>query len=120
MGKQITDEKLLELLLVHGGVSGAAAACGLSKNAVYKRLQDDTFRTRYDCLQSVLLDVTAGNLADALGDAVKALRDVISDPEAAAGIKVSAAEALLRHTLRYIETANILTRLDRLERGTLL
>ena len=55
MAKQVTDEKLLEMLLVHGGVRGAAVALGLSENAIYKRLRDDSFRQQYDQMQGVIL-----------------------------------------------------------------
>ena len=48
MPKKISDEKLIETMLLYGGVSGAAQTLGLSRNAVYKRLQDDSFRQRYD------------------------------------------------------------------------
>ena len=74
MAKQISDEKLLELLLVHGGVSGAAATCGLSKNAIYRRLQDEAFRSRYESMQGVLLSAAAGSMGDAVGSAVTVRR----------------------------------------------
>ena len=115
MAKQISDEKLLELLLVHGGVSGAATACGLSRNAIYKRLQDPELRNRYDQMQGVMLATAAGYMSDAVGTAVQTLRTILDNPEAAAGTKVAAADALLRHTCRYIELANVLRRIEALE-----
>lgn len=115
MAKQISDEKLLELLLIHGGVGGAAAACGLSKNAIYRRLQDEAFRIRYESMQGVLLSAAAGSMGDAVGSAVTALRNVLDDPETAPGTRVAAADALLRHAARYVELANVLHRIERLE-----
>ena len=116
MGKKtISDEKLLELLLIHGGVSGAAAACGLSKNAIFRRLQNEDFRSRYDQMQGILLASAAASMSDAIGDAVTTLRKVVNDPETAAGTRVAAADALLRHAARYCEVANVLRRLDALE-----
>ena len=44
MAKKVTDEKLLEMMLIHGGVQGAAIVLGISENAIYKRLKDDSFR----------------------------------------------------------------------------
>lgn len=115
MPKQISDEKLLSALLVHGGVTKAAAALGISRNAVYKRLQDETFRSQYEQMQGTLLSVAAASMSDGLSDAVAALLDVIHDKGSAASVKVSAADSLLRHCCRYVETANILRRLDALE-----
>ena len=115
MAKKITDEKLLEMLLIHGGVRGAAAACGISQNAIYKRLQDSAFRGRYDAMQGAMLSTVAAGMTAALDKAVGALVGVLDDPNASPGLKVNAANALLNHANRYIESANILRRLEALE-----
>ncbi len=118
MAKKITDEKLLEMLLVHGGASGAAGALGISRNAIFKRLQDPVFRAQYDAAQGVVLSTAAASMATSLDDAIGCLRDVIADKSASAGIRVQAANALLTHCNRYIESANIMRRLEELEEVT--
>ena len=115
MAKKVTDEKLLEMLLVHGGVRGAAAVLGISENAIYKRLKDDSFRQRYDSMQGVMLSSAAAAMVNVLDEAVAALKAVLTDPQTSAGLKVNAANALLNHCCRYVETSNILRRLDALE-----
>lgn len=115
MAKKVSDEKLLEMLLVHGGVRGAAAVLGISQNAVYKRLKDDSFRQQYDVMQGALLSTAAASMVNALDKAVSALLAVLNDTEASAGLKVSAANALLNHCCRYVETSNVLRRLEVLE-----
>ena len=115
MPKIVTDEKLLEALLVHGGVSGAAGALGLTRNAIYKRLQDTDFRWQYDQMQGVMLSVAASAMTDGLSEAVAALLEVIRDKNTAATVRVSAADSLLRHCAKYCETASIMRRLDALE-----
>lgn len=115
MGKKVTNEKLLEMLLVHGGATGAAAALNISRNTVFKRLQDPLFRAQYDRLQGTIIATTTAALADCLGDAVNALRAVLSDPEASTGLKIQAADSLLRHSLRYAEMANFESRIAALE-----
>lgn len=54
MSKHISDEQLLTALLVHGGVAKAATALNMSRNAIYKRLQDKGFRQQYDSAQVTL------------------------------------------------------------------
>ena len=103
------------MLLIHGSVKNTAAVCNLSENAIYRRLQDPELRKRYDALQGVMLSITASTMTEALQDAVQCLKHVINDPEASCGVRVSASDALLRHCCRYVETANILQRLDKLE-----
>lgn len=115
MGKKISDEKILEAMLIHGGVRGAAAACGISQNAIYKRLQDSDFRGRYDAMQGAMLSTVAAGMTAALDKAVGALVGVLDDPNASPGLKVNAANALLNHANRYIESANIMRRLDAVE-----
>ena len=115
MGKKISDEKILEAMLIHGGVRGAAAVCGISQNAIYKRLQDSAFRARYDAMQGAMLSTVAAGMTAALDKAVGALVGVLDDPNASPGLKVNAANALLNHANRYIESANILRRLEALE-----
>ena len=115
MAKKITDEALLEALLVHGGVSGAAASLKVTRNAIYKRLQDPVFRAEYDSAQGTVLSIATATMASTLQEAVGTLIDVMNDYEAAPSVKVSAADSLLRHGLRYIETTNILKRISKLE-----
>lgn len=114
MAKKTTDERLIGLVLAHG-VSGAAAIAGVSKNSIYKRLKDPMFRAEFDAAQGIVLSATTGALCDALGDAVTALRDIVNDKTASAGLRVQAASALLSHGVRYVEVSNILRRLDTLE-----
>ena len=115
MSKHISDEQLLTALLIHGSVGNAATALSMSRNAIYKRLQDDSFRQQYDAAQGALLSVASTAMADGLNDAVGALLDVIRDKDSAASVRVSAADSLLRHCCRYIESASICRRLDALE-----
>ena len=115
MAKKVSDEKMLEMLLVHGGVKGAACVLGLSQNAIYKRLKDETFRQQYDQMQGVIISTAAAGMTAALEKAIGALVSVLDDKETSAGLKVNAANALLNHCNRYIETANIMKRLEMLE-----
>lgn len=117
MGKAISDDKLLELLLTHGSVRSASAACGLSQNAIYRRLQDEAFRARYDSMQGILLQTAAASMSDMLQDAVKVLKDVASNVEVSAQVRVNAADCILRHCLRYAEVSDVLARIERLERA---
>ena len=115
MAKQVSDSKLLEQLLVHGGVSGAASALGISRNAIYKRLQNAQFRAQFDAAQGAVISAAATCMSAALEVAVGALLDVLHDKSAAPSVKVQAANCLLTHCNRYVEADNVLRRLDALE-----
>lgn len=115
MAKRVSDEKLLEMMLIHGGASGAAAVLGISRTAVFKRLQDPVFRAQYDAAQGAVLSAAAASMTGALDAAIGCLLAVVEDSTASAGIRVQAADRLLSHCCRYVESANILRRLDELE-----
>lgn len=113
--KNVTDEKLLESLIVNGGVSGASKECGITVSAIYKRLQNKDFRHKYEQMQGLVLSAVAGSLTQAITDAVACLQSVVNDSKVPVGIKVQASDSLLRHCCRYVETSNILARIERLE-----
>lgn len=118
-GKIISDEKLLQSLLLCGGaVKVAAADLSISENAIYKRLREPEFRAQYDSLQGAVLAAAAAAMVHRMDKAVDALAAVLDDENAAPGVKVTAANYLLSHGLRYVETANILRRLEALEAQT--
>ncbi len=115
MLKQVSDEKLLEALLIHGNISKASRALGISKSAIYQRLKNDDFREQFDRLQGVTLTVVSNSLSDSLNDAVEVLRSVLLDPDVSPSTKVQASDVLLRHCKSYIETSTILRRIEKLE-----
>lgn len=115
MPKVVSDEKLLEALLIHGNISKASRELGISKSAIYKRLKNDDFREQFDRLQGITLTVVSNSLSDSLNDAVEVLRSVLLDPDVSPSTKVQASDVLLRHCSRYIETSTILRRIEKLE-----
>lgn len=113
--KTVSDEKLLQSLLVCGGVRGAATDLNISETAIYKRLKEPAFRAQYDSMCGAVLAAAISAMTLQLDKAVGALAAILDDTTATPGAKVNAANVLLAHTNRYIEAANILRRLDALE-----
>ncbi|MBP3335212.1 MAG: hypothetical protein J6L61_03570 [Ruminiclostridium sp.] len=118
MAKTVSNEKLLETLLVYGNAERAAKALNITRNAIYKRLQDETFRAQYTAAQTAVINAVALELTAAVSDAVGALHDVATDDVATDSARISASNALLTHCNRYVETASILRRLDALEQAS--
>ena len=114
--KIVTDERLLALLIEHGSVTRVAKIAEISRNAIYMRLrQNEDFRTKYEEAKNAVLQDACGAISTKLETAASVLYDVATNDRAAATVRVSAADALLRHGLRYIEQGEILKRLDALE-----
>lgn len=111
------DEAIMSALIACGSIRRAAKAAGVSEVTVRKRLDDPAFRDRYDRAKNTLLSETCNAISARLMAAADCLSDVMEDNKNPATVRTSAADALLRHGLRYIEAANILNRLDTLEKA---
>ena len=113
--KIVSDAKLLETLLTYGNAERAAQALGISRTAIFKRLQNDDFRAEYNAAQTAIVSAVALELTAVISDAVGTLHDVATNDVASDNARISASNALLTHCNRYVETASILRRLDALE-----
>ena len=113
--ERITDERILAALLTAGSVRAAARSANVSEATVRNRLADPDFRARYDRLRGELLQEAAAGLTAKLESATATMAEIMEDGQNPASVRVSAADAVLRHGLRYIEAGNILRRLDALE-----
>ncbi len=113
--QKLNDEKIMGALLAAGSVRKAAKIADVSEATVRNRLSDEAFREQYEKLKADALSEACDAISAQLTRAVDTLCAVLDNEENAATVRVSAADSLLRHGLRYIEVANILTRLDTLE-----
>lgn len=109
------DEQILAALIATGAVRPAAKVAGVSETTIRTRLADPDFRAQYETAKGAVLQEACDALAARLTHAVDVLVEVLDNTENAATVRVSAADSLLRHGLRYIEMGNILLRLDALE-----
>ena len=111
------DEIILSALIAAGSIRAAAKIADVSETTIRTRLNDDDFRQRYEQAKGAILTEACDALSARLTLAVDTLCEVLEDTENAATVRVSAASEILRQGLRYIEVANILTRLDAIEKA---
>lgn len=109
------DEKILAALVTAGSVRTAASVAGVSESTVRNRLKDADFRAAYEAIKSELLQGATAAMLSKLETATETISDVMNDAENPANVRVSAADSLLRHCLRYLATAEIERRLSALE-----
>ena len=112
---KISDEKVLAALLENGSIRKAAAALGCSAGCVRDRLKDEQFKKQYEDAKAAALNEATDNLSIKLTTAVDVLAKVMTDSETAATVRVSAADSVLRHGLRYIQQYEIIKRIEALE-----
>ena len=115
MAQKYSDEKVLEALLAAGSARQAARRLGCSLSCVRDRMAKPTFKTKYEQAKADALTDAIDNLSVQLTSAVDVLAKVMTDSETAATVRVSAADSVLRHGLRYLEQYEIIKRIEALE-----
>ena len=109
------DEKILAALVTAGSVRTAASVAGVSESTVRNRLKDADFRAAYEAIKSELLQGATAAMLSKLETATETISDVMNNAENPANVRVSAADSLLRHCLRYLATSDIERRIAALE-----
>jgi len=109
------QKKALAALLSEPTVKSAAERCGLSERTVYYYLADETFGAELRARQDAILSSVTASLVGLSGEAVRVLREVLSDPKATASVKVRASLGLLQNTRATVELADLVDRVSRLE-----
>lgn len=112
---KIDDERILAALIACGSVRAAAKSVNISEGTVRNRLADPDFRAKYDKLRGDLLQEATAGLTAKLERATATMAEIMENGQNPASVRVSAADAVLRHTLRFVECADVLRRLDALE-----
>lgn len=115
MAQKYSDEQILEALLMAGSARQAARRLGCSLSCVRDRLSKPAFKAKYEQAKKDALTDAIDNLSVQLTSAVDVLAKVMTDSETAATVRVSAADAILRHGLRYVEQYEIIKRIEALE-----
>lgn len=93
----------------------AARLANCSEATVRARLNEHEFKRQYETAKSAILIEACDALTARLTLATDTLCDIVDDDKTPSTVRVSACDALLRHGLRYVEVAQIIPRLERLE-----
>ena len=115
MAQKYSDEQILEAMLMAGSAKQAAKRLGCSLSCVRDRLSKPTFKAKYEQAKKDALGDAIDSLKIRMSSAVDVLSATMTKEDTPATVKVSAADAILRHGLRYIEMFDVLKRLEALE-----
>ena len=114
---KVSDEKIIKALLKCGSQSKAAAELGISYTALKKRLSGEKLKTKYEDAKSSVLTEAVEGMKKRIALALNTLTEVMQDTANPATVRVSAADAMLRHTVRYMEAVEMENRIRALERN---
>lgn len=113
--KKVSNETILSALLSCGSIRRASKVIGCSEATIRQRLKNDAFAEKYETAKQAILTEVCDAISARLTLAVDTLCEILESQETANTVKVSASDALLRHGLRYVETVNIIKRIEALE-----
>ena len=119
MGKKLSDEVIVAALLKYPTVGEACEALGIGETTMRRRRKEEGFKKLYrDTCRDMLKGHTM-TMQTTVGDAVETLREIATDRNTAAGVRVSAADSILRNAMKMTEQMDIIERIEELE-GDLL
>jgi len=88
----------------------------VSETQIYARLRTPEFKARYDKARHELLERNTAALQAHLGAAIETMGQICTDQETAPQVRLNAADAIIRNSLKLTEQNDILARLDELEK----
>lgn len=109
------QERALSALLSERTIQAASEASGVPYRTITRWLQQKAFSREYRARLDTLVNDAASNLKKSLTGAVEVLQEIAENAEAPPNARISASRTLLDSGLRYIETLDILSRLEAVE-----
>lgn len=111
------DEHILSALLSCGSIAEAEKLTGVSRTTIYNRLADDTFKAEYDRRRTMVLNEACNKLQATLTEAVITIRNIMLDENSAPQVRLNASALILQNCLKYTEQADIMARIEELEKN---
>jgi hypothetical protein len=108
-------EQAIAALLTTDTVCAAAAQIGVSARTLLRWLQDDDFQRAYQAARRQVVQHAIVRVQRCAGKAVDALCDVMTNPEASASARVSAARSVLQLAMQAVQIEDLEARLATLE-----
>ncbi|MGH9593286.1 MAG: helix-turn-helix domain-containing protein [Bryobacteraceae bacterium] len=110
-------EAAILALLSSRNVEEAARAVDVDPRTVYRWLKEPEFQAAFRAAKWAAFSQSIGRLHQMSSTAVSILGKVMVDPATPPATKVRAADSILNHTIKAIETENFEVRLSELERA---
>jgi uncharacterized protein (UPF0147 family) len=120
-GEKFSRKRQLAIsaLLENPTVKDAAAASGLADSTLWRWMKELSFRTAYGEAKRQVVENSISRLQKIAGEAAGVLGSIMRDESSPPNTRVAAAKIVLEMSLRGVETADILSRLDMLETALL-
>lgn len=115
MGNSRKADNILQALLTHRTIKEASQAAKVSERVIYDYLADPAFEARYKAARDDIIRGVSNHLRDRMNEAVDVIVDIMRDAENRSQDRLMAAKSVLEFGDKYIETQDILERIQKLE-----
>jgi uncharacterized protein (UPF0147 family) len=115
MGLSDEQQETLEVLLEYPTKTAAAKALGISRPALYRRLEDPDLKEAYEEARRAAIADATDSLQTVAEQAVSVLHEIANDPGVVPNVRVSAASKILDTAIKAYELQDVLSRLEALE-----
>ena len=115
MARRLTDEEIVSALIECGTIKAAAESLNVQVKTLYSRMKQDRFKELYSRAKSDLLKAATAKMQSNLVDACEVISEIMKDAGTSQQIRLNAADCIIRNTLKMLEQADILERLEELE-----
>jgi hypothetical protein len=109
-------EQAIAALLSKPSIPEAAAEVGIGEKTLWRWLQVADFKDSYRAARREVVAHAIAQVQAGLGDAVKTLQDIMSDSDAPASARVSAARTMIDMGVKAVEVEDIEGRISKLEK----
>ena len=109
------QEQAISALLNEPTIEAAAKCIGIGETTLWRWMQVPGFQEKYRQAKRRVVEHAITQLQNACEEAVACLREVMTDREAPASSRVSAARIVLEQSIRAVELEDLNGRIDSLE-----
>ena len=95
--KSVSDEEIVAAIFQCRTIEKAAEAVGLSRRAMYDRMQERSFKALYERANTDILREAVLKVNASLSKAVDVIADIMNDQRINAAVRLQAAGAILNH-----------------------
>ena len=107
--------KAIAALLEKNTIKEAALSINVGEATIFRWLQDPHFNQAFRAAKKRLVDHAVTRLQKASEDAVKTLRDIMTDVGKPPSVRVTAARIILEMSVKAVEIDDLTTRIENLE-----
>jgi hypothetical protein len=112
---QLKYEKAIAALLTEPTIQLAAEKIGIGETTLYRWMKDEAFNKSFKETRKNALSQTISRLQQTSTDAVNTLKSVMTNEEATASSRVTAARTVLEMAFKAYELEDLATRLEEME-----